>query len=92
MYIARKDGEVDQDKELRELYITQIQCYAREAIDDLDMLQQVRCNAMRFPSALAHSSCLFISDRCDIYSIYVSLGNGDVAFPCRAAARAGESR
>lgn len=41
MYIARKDGEVDQDKELRELYVTQIQCYAREAIDDLDMLQQV---------------------------------------------------
>jgi len=41
MYIARKDGEVDQEKELRELYLTQIQCYAREAIDDLDMLQQV---------------------------------------------------
>ena len=41
MYIARKDGEVDQEKELRELYVTQIQCYAREAIDDLDMLQQV---------------------------------------------------
>jgi len=40
MYIARKDGEVDQEKELRELYVTQIQCYAREAIDDLDMLQQ----------------------------------------------------
>eukprot|EP01032_Pedospumella_encystans_P032848 gene32848-37095_t len=40
MYIARKDGDVDQEKELRELYVTQIQCYAREAIDDLDMLQQ----------------------------------------------------
>ncbi len=41
MYIARKDGEVNNESELRELYLTQVQCYAREAIDDLDMLQQV---------------------------------------------------
>lgn len=43
LYIARKDdAEVEHEGELRELYLTQAQCYAREAVDDLDMLQQVR--------------------------------------------------
>lgn len=42
MYIAGKEGEdVDKEEELRELYITQLQCYGREAIDELDMIQQV---------------------------------------------------
>jgi len=46
LYIARKDdAEVEHEGELRELYLTQAQCYAREAIDDLDMLQQVRSHS-----------------------------------------------
>lgn len=43
MYIARKDetDAGDHDAELRELYLTQIQCYVRESMDEIDMINQV---------------------------------------------------
>jgi hypothetical protein len=45
LYIAKKDedGGGDQEAALRELYLTQLQCYARESMDELDMIQQVLC-------------------------------------------------
>jgi hypothetical protein len=43
LYIARKDETEagDHDTEMRELYVTQIQCYARESMDELDLISQV---------------------------------------------------
>jgi hypothetical protein len=43
LYIARKDETEagDHDAEMRELYVTQIQCYARESMDELDLISQV---------------------------------------------------
>lgn len=44
IYISRKDGGgegVEPEEEERELHLTQLQCYIRDAMDDLDMLQQV---------------------------------------------------
>lgn len=41
LYIAKKDGDVDHEDEMRELHLTQLQCYIRDSMDELDMLQQV---------------------------------------------------
>ena len=48
LYMSKKkeQGEgggdaIDYEEERRELYIAQLQCFARDAIDELDMLQQV---------------------------------------------------
>jgi hypothetical protein len=50
VYIARKEVAADAgadnegggiDGSTRELHLTQLQCYARESMDELDMLKQV---------------------------------------------------
>ncbi|KAJ1416541.1 TAP42-like protein [Ochromonadaceae sp. CCMP2298] len=40
LHITKADGEVDHEEEARELFLTQLQCYCREAMDDMDSLQQ----------------------------------------------------
>jgi hypothetical protein len=62
LYIARKDETEagDHDTEMRELYVTQIQCYARESMDELDLISQVSsamCWLLRVVHALTVPTC-----------------------------------
>lgn len=39
--ITKDDSDIDHEEELREMLITQAQSYARDALDDLEMIPQV---------------------------------------------------